>query len=378
MQQRILVWDIPTRVFHWLFAGSFAACWYVSESDQWLSFHTFFGYLMLGLIGFRLIWGIVGGHYARFTAFLYSPMAGLRYLEQALSGRGARHIGHNPAGSQAVYLLLTVGLATCLTGVFAHGGEEQHGALAGWFDTQTGETIKIAHYYVAILMLIVVIAHLAGVAMESWLHKENLARSMVTGIKEAPPGSAASQPNRGVGTALLLVVIAFGSWWFFYALRAPVAKLGYDDAKLGPHVAFVGPKLPDNAKWRDECGGCHLAFHPSLLPARSWRKMMDEQNKHFGTDLGLDDATKTAVLNFLVANAAENSDREAAYKIRRSIRAGEAPLRITETLYWVKKHQDISDAVWRSAKVKTKSNCAACHQDAEAGTFEDAAMEIPK
>lgn len=379
MDQRILVWDFPTRVFHWLFAISFAACWYVSESDQWLSFHTFFGYLMLGLIVFRLIWGMAGGHYARYTAFLYSPMAGLRYLRQALSGSGVRHIGHNPAGSQAVYLLLALGLAACLTGMFTQGGEEQHGAAAGWFGVSTGAIIKEAHGYIAILMLVVVIGHLAGVAMESRLHKENLARSMVTGIKEAPQGSAVSKPYRGVGMMLLAAVIAFGIWWFFYAWHEPVAKhLGYNGAKLGPHVAFVSPKLPDDAKWRDECGGCHLAFHPNLLPARSWQKLMDEQNKHFGTDLGLDDATKAAVLAFLVNNAAEKSSREAAFKINRSIKAGDTPLRITETPYWVNKHREISDAVWRSSKVKTKSNCAACHQDAEAGTFEDAAMTIPK
>ncbi|MBI3478955.1 MAG: cytochrome b/b6 domain-containing protein [Nitrosomonadales bacterium] len=379
MNQRVLVWDVPTRVFHWLFALSFAACWYVSESDLWLSFHTFFGYLMLGLIAFRLVWGFMGGHYTRFSEFLYSPLAGLRYLRQALSGSGARYIGHNPAGSQAVYLLLALGLVVGLTGMFAQGGEEQHGAVAGWLAVSTGIIFKEAHGYLAIVMLLVVIGHLAGVAMESWLHKENLPRSMVTGFKEAAQGSAVSKPHYGVGVALLAAAIAFGIWWFFYAWHEPVAKhLGYGGAQPGLHVAFVGPKLPDNAKWRDECGGCHLAFHPNLLPARSWQKLMDGQNKHFGTDLALDDATKAAVLAFLLNNAAEHSDREAAYKINRSIKASEAPLRITETPYWVKKHAEISDAIWRSPKVKTKSNCGACHEDAEAGTFEDAAMKIPK
>jgi len=376
----ILVWDVPTRVFHWLFATSFTAAWYISESDQWLSFHTFFGYLMLGLIGFRLIWGVVGGHYARFTAFLYGPKAGLSYLRQALSGFGTRYIGHNPAGSQAVYLLLALGLAVCLTGIFTQGGEEQQGAAAGWFGVTTGVMFKEAHGYIAILMLLVVIGHLAGVLMESRLHSENLARSMVTGIKEAPQGSTASKPYRGLGALLLAVVIVFGIWWFFYAWHEPAEKrFGHDDAKLeGPHVAFVGPKLADDAKWREECGSCHLAFHPNLLPVRSWQRMMAEQDKHFGTDLGLDEATSAAVLAFLVNNAAEKSNREAAFKINRSIKAEVTPLRITETPYWIAKHREIADSVWHSAKVKSKTNCAACHLDAEAGTFEDAAMEIPR
>jgi cytochrome b len=380
MSQRILVWDVPTRVFHWLFAISFAAAWYISESDQWLSFHTFFGYLMLGLIGFRLIWGITGGHYARFPAFLYSPMAGLRYLRQALSGSGARYIGHNPAGSQAIYLLLGLGIAVCLTGIFTQGGEEQHGAAARWFGVAAGMMFKETHGFIAILMLLVVIGHLAGVVMESRLHRENLARSMVTGIKEAPQGTEVSKPYRGAGALLLTMVVAFGLWWFFYAWHEPVEqRLGHGDAKLeGPHVAFVGPKLADNAKWREECGSCHLGFHPNLLPARSWKKLMAEQDKHFGTDLALDESTRVAVLEFLVNNAAERSDREAAFKINRSIKAEETPLRISETPYWINKHREIADPVWLSAKVKSKANCAACHLDAEAGTFEDAAMQLPR
>lgn len=380
MGKRILVWDVPTRVFHWLFAISFSAAWYISESDEWLSFHTFFGYLMLGLIGFRLIWGVVGGHYARFAAFLYSPAVGLSYLRQALSGRSARYVGHNPAGSQAVYLLLALGLAVCLTGMFAQGGEEQQGAVADWFSVAAGLAFREAHGYIAILMLLLVIGHLAGVVMESRLHKENLARSMVTGIKEAPQGSVASKPYRGAGAVLLMAAIAFGIWWFFYAWHEPVEqRLGYTEAHVEePHVAFVGPKLADDALWRDECGSCHLAFHPNLLPARSWQKMMAEQDKHFGTDLGLDEATGAAVLAFLVNNAAERSSREAAFKINRSIKAGDTPLRITETPYWIAKHREIADAMWRSAKVKSKANCAACHLDAEEGTFEDAAMELPR
>jgi len=378
--KRILIWDVPTRLFHWLFAISFAVAWLTSESDRWLSVHTFFGYLMLGLIGFRLIWGVAGGHYARFTSFLYSPMTGLAYLRQVLSGSGARYLGHNPAGSQAVYLLLALGLAVCITGLFTQGGEEQQGAVAGMVSVAVGRIIKEGHEITAILMLLMVFGHLAGVAVESWLHKENLPRSMVTGMKEAPEEAPASRHYRLIGALMLVAVTAFGGWWFFYALHQPIeARFGGKvDVQGIPHVAFVGAQLPDNPKWREECGGCHLAFHPNLLPARSWKKMMAEQDKHFGTDLALDKATSEELLAFMADNAAEKSGREAAVKINSSIKPEVTPLRITETPYWVKKHQDIAEADWRSVKVKSKVNCTACHLDAEAGTYEDAAMQIPR
>lgn len=379
--KRILVWDVPTRLFHWLFVASFAVAWLTSESDQWLSVHTFFGYLMLGLIGFRLIWGVAGGHYARFTSFLYSPKIGLAYLRQVLSGGGARYVGHNPAGSQAVYLLLALGLAVAITGLFTQGGEEQHGAVAGLVSFTVGNIFREAHEITAILMLLMVFGHLAGVAIESWLHKENLPLSMVTGIKDAPEDAPASESYRPTGTLMLVAVTAFGGWWFFYALHQPLEEQLGDQAavvKEVPHVAFVGTKLADNATWREECGGCHLAFHPSLLPARSWQKMMAEQGQHFGTDLALDDATSKELLAFMVSNAAEKNATEAAFKINHYIKPEAAPLRITETKYWLDKHRSIAESDWRLAKVKSKVNCAACHLDAEAGTFEDAAMHIPR
>mgnify|MGYP003471861413 CR=1 FL=1 len=100
---KILVWDLPTRLFHWLFAGAFAIAWLTSDSDSWLKLHVFAGYLMLGLLGFRLVWGFIGGRYARFASFRYGLKEGLTYLFQVLTGSAQRHIGHNPAGSWAVY-----------------------------------------------------------------------------------------------------------------------------------------------------------------------------------------------------------------------------------------------------------------------------------
>ena len=276
--KRILVWDIPTRLFHGLLATSFIVAWLSSESDEWLSVHTFFGYLMIGLIGFRLIWGIAGGHYARFASFKYGPLAGLAYLRQIASGHAPRHVGHNPAGSQAIYLLLALGLVVGLTGIFTLGGEEQQGAMAGLTNISIGRMFKEAHEITATLMLLIVIGHVAGVVVESWLHKENLPRSMVTGIKEAPLDAPASRSNGRVGVSLILAVAIFSGWWFAYALPQHLipGKAGND----APQVAFVGTQLPDDPKWREECDSCHLAFRPNLLPARSWRKLINEQNQH--------------------------------------------------------------------------------------------------
>jgi cytochrome b len=378
--QRILIWDVPTRLFHWALASSFVGAWFTSESDQWLGVHVFLGYLMLGLVGFRVIWGMVGSHYARFNSFWFGPKAALAYFREIMSGHAARYVGHNPAGSLAVYLLLFLTLLAGVTGVFSLGGEEQQGAVAGFLSTAQGQIFKKLHEFTAIVMLLLVLGHIAGVVLESLIHRENLARSMLTGTKLADAQTPVAQPNWPVAALLLVLMATFGGWWFFYALHAPLESLlgrpgGYFKA---PNVAFVGPKLADNAQWRDECGSCHLAFHPTLLPSRSWTRIMSEQQQHFGVDLALDVPTSAALLAFMIENSADQKQTEAARKIVQSLKPEFVPLRITETPYWINKHREISEADWRLPTVKSKVNCAACHQDAEAGTFEDAAMRIPR
>ena len=374
-----MIWDAPTRLFHWLLVVSFVIAWLTSGSDQWLSVHSFFGYLILGLIGFRVLWGFIGGHYARFASFAYGPRAGYAYLRSLLARGAARYIGHNPAGSQAIFLLLGLGIIVAVTGIFVQGGEEQQLVAAGVTEIAGGTIIKRVHEWAAYAMLAVVAGHLAGVAIDSWMTKENLPLSMVTGYKDAPLKTALTQRSWLAAGIMVVAVATFAIWWFLYALPAPVAKvLGVAAATTtGARVAFTSARLADNPTWREECGACHLAFHPNLLPERSWRALMAGQAAHFGSDLALDAETQSAILAFLVANAGENSPREAAYKIRRSIPTSDTPLRITQTPYWLAKHSEIDPAVWNRSDVKSKANCAACHLDAEAGLFEDSAMRIP-
>lgn len=362
---KTVVWDIPTRVFHWTLALSFAGAWVTSTSDEWLGIHVFLGYLVLAMVVFRVIWGFIGTHYARFAAFPFAPKAAINYLRDVLHHRAKRHIGHNPAGSLAIYGLLGLALAIGVTGILTLGGEEQHGIAAGWLSFEQGEMFKEFHEGLAVAMLLLVLGHVMGVVVESVLHRENLARSMVTGIKltdaddTATPVPAA-QSHTGLAVMMCVTMLGFGGWWFT------------------TQVPFVGAQLPDNAQWREECGSCHVPYYPALLPSRSWERVMAEQGTHFGTDLGLDAATSTAILGFLQTHSAEKHATEAGYKIDRSLQPHAVPLRITETPYWRKKHEDIQESTWKSAKVKSKANCDACHSDAKAGTFEDGAMQIPQ
>jgi len=380
--QRTLIWDLPTRLFHWTLASSFALAWLTSEGDRWRSIHVFLGYLILGLVVFRLIWGFVGSHFSRFASFWFGPKEALDYLKQVVSGHAPRHVGHNPTGSVAIYILLMLAVIVGLSGIVTLGGDEQQGVAAGWFTFAQVQVIKQVHDLGATLMLLVVFGHITGVVVESVLHKENLARAMVTGFKQAAVGTPEAQPRVAIAVLLLLAMVGFGGWWFYYAIDRQIDDKAWHvklESGIGeePHVKFVGKQLPDDKQWRDECGACHAVFYPALLPARSWQKMMTEQGQHFGTDLGFDATTTAAILKFLVDNAAEKHAVEAAFKIEQSIPKDATPLRVTETPYWINKHREIAATDWANPLVQSKSNCAACHSDADDGWFEDAAMHIP-
>src|SRR5512141_92868 len=114
--KRILVWDLPTRVFHWLLAVSFAGAFLTAESERYRDIHVLLGYTMLGLIAFRLVWGIIGSRYAQFRSFLFKPAEIAAYAVSMLKAKPTHYVGHNPAGSLSVFLLLALGIAVGISG----------------------------------------------------------------------------------------------------------------------------------------------------------------------------------------------------------------------------------------------------------------------
>lgn len=367
--QRIRVWDAPTRLFHWTFAAAFAAAWVSGDSDRLRDVHVFAGYLILALLAFRLIWGVAGSRHARFADFAFSWRSAYDYARAALARNAPRHIGHNPAGAWAIFAMLALAALVSVSGILVLGGEEQHGALSGWARFSTAGMVKEIHDGGASLWLLLIALHVAGVVWESILHRENLARAMVTGYKFGPAADGV-RSFRPLSALLFAAALAGFSYWYFD---------GYKDIAPGrTYLPFIGKALPQSASWNSECGSCHLAYHPTLLPARSWQALFAAQQRHFGEVLGLDGATTAELLGFATRNSADEGMTEASFKIRRSIPQAETPLRVTQTGYWKKKHEGIAQSAWRNPKVGAKANCMACHLDAERGTFEDAAMHIPR
>ncbi|WP_260291870.1 cytochrome b/b6 domain-containing protein [Sedimenticola hydrogenitrophicus] len=183
----IKVWDLPTRVFHWTLAGSFMIA-YLTE-DDFIALHTLAGYTIIGLILFRLVWGIVGPRHARFSDFAHPPGSVLAYLKQVIRFRAARYLGHNPAGGAMVFALLIALTLTIVSGLVTYGAEQAAGPLATLMSgvpDAIGKAAEEVHEFFANLTLLLVLFHLAGVLLASLQHGENLVRAMINGRKQAP------------------------------------------------------------------------------------------------------------------------------------------------------------------------------------------------
>lgn len=182
----VKVWDPLVRVFHWALVLAFFTA-YITEED-FLVIHTFAGYTVLGLILLRIVWGLIGSKHARFRDFIYSPEEIKGFFKETLLLKAKRYLGHNPAGGAMIILLLVSLLITTASGIAVYGAEEHAGPLASWF-TQShslwGDALEEIHEFFANFTLLLVFVHVAGVIIESVIHKENLVKSMIDGMKRS-------------------------------------------------------------------------------------------------------------------------------------------------------------------------------------------------
>lgn len=201
--EKILVWDLPTRIGHWLLVTAFIVSYLSGDSEEWRLIHVTAGYAMAGVLVFRLFWGMAGTRYARFKSFLFSPRQVFAYLGGLLKGKPVHWVGHNPAGSYAIYALILLGVAVVGSGwaVYADVG---------------GEWLEEAHDVLSYAMLGVVGVHVLGVLVSSRLHGENLVRSMVTGYKQGKAEEAITSIKKYwvillLGSAVLASLMSLGS-----------------------------------------------------------------------------------------------------------------------------------------------------------------------
>jgi cytochrome b len=194
---KILIWDLPTRLFHWLLAGSFIVAFAISnlvdDDSPVFAIHMLLGGVMALMVLLRVLWGVVGSRYARFGSFVFGPAEIMAYIKGTISGGGKAYIGHNPGSSVAIWAMLGLTLGMALTGIY----------MSSW------ESLKDVHEILAYSLLAVVITHVAGVIWHSYRHQENLTMSMVSGHKDSEPSAAISTMHPIIAVVFLVIT---GAW----------------------------------------------------------------------------------------------------------------------------------------------------------------------
>lgn len=182
---RVKLWDIGTRLFHWALVVCVGAAWYLGQfGPNVMTLHFYFGYAVIGLLVFRVVWGLVGPAPARFSHFLFGPRTTLRYMATLGKRTPSYWPGHNPVGALSVFAILAVLIVQTGTGLFADPDDYINvGPLANTVSSEANRTATFIHNRMAFAILALVILHIAAIAFYKRYKGENLVTPMITGWK---------------------------------------------------------------------------------------------------------------------------------------------------------------------------------------------------
>ena len=211
---RILVWDLPIRIFHWLLVLLVISLFVTGKlGGNWLEWHGRAGFSVLGLVTFRIIWGFVGSYHARFVNFVRGPKMISAYVKSLMRKDSTRHAGHTPLGALSVVTMLGVLLLQGLMGLFANDDLMLEGPYAKFVSKAVSDQLTTFHKLNADLILVLIGLHLAAIMFAYFVKKENLVAAMFAGNKMLPEAERGPMRPR--------------PFWLAWAIAACVASAIY-------------------------------------------------------------------------------------------------------------------------------------------------------
>ncbi|HEY0522873.1 MAG TPA: cytochrome b/b6 domain-containing protein [Stellaceae bacterium] len=219
--RRIIVWDLPVRVFHWAVVALIGFSWWAAEHDR-LDLHKLSGYAILTLVLFRVFWGVAGSATARFSSFVRGPREVLAYARHFFSREPSHWIGHNPMGALSVLGLLALLLVQTATGLCASDEDGlESGPLARLVGYDMSRTLSKVHGTTFTLIQVLVVLHVAVILFYAFYKREDLIGPMVRGsktISREKAAAGAAPPQAPLGLALVLLIAAAAAVWAIVAL----------------------------------------------------------------------------------------------------------------------------------------------------------------
>ncbi|WP_321469126.1 cytochrome b/b6 domain-containing protein [Halarcobacter sp.] len=363
------VWSFLGRISHWLLVISLFSCFITSFYEEMLTLHISIGIVVFGMLLMKIVWGVIGPKYARWSDFEFA-LKDLKYyfIEKIKNRYRTIQPGHNPASSWFAFLVTWFGIFCCISGFLLYGIQEGNGIFSFLNEDYISKSALIdsIHIFLSYLLLVMIFAHVSGVLIEQFYHKTNMVMAMVSGYKKAKGEDITTTYRMKLLGSLYIILVLLVALYAYFV----------------PENSFTKSKFKEisykelNYDFYFECSDCHNLFPPFLLPTTSWLELMNNQNNHFEEDLELDKSLVKKINSYLVKNSADKSTKESAYYLRKEINDSKS-YTITKTKYWKEIHKDIPKEVFENDIVEKKSNCVACHKGFEKGIIFDINITYP-
>ena len=358
------IWTFVNRFLHYFLILTFALSYFSADINALFAVHIVCGVLFGAGVILRVLWGFVGTKHSRFRDFQYRGI--LEYLASIL-GEKKHYIGHIPASSVAIILIFVLGFLVVLSGLLQYGAEQNGGIFSAFFfEYRKFYALEDLHSLVANVLLGVIGIHICGSLIDKFWSKSDAIDSMISGYKRT---------TKDESVALNLTQKRIFGFYLVFLLALFLYLLYPKNALLRPSTQDFFTQDSSKIAFREykqECGSCHIAYAPFLLPKVAWDSMMSDLENHFGDDASLEEDAHTAILGFLEKYS--SLDTKFSHKIARD----STILAISQTPYWEDAHRKLNPKIFKTEAIKSKANCQTCHKDAESGIFAKGAVDYKK
>ena len=229
MKKQYLIWDLPIRIFHWLLVVALAGAWYTSEQgSEMIDYHMQIGYFILGLVVFRIVWGIVGTKHAKFSQFFPTPSRIKDYFTSPDEKSENSTPGHNPLGSLAIFAMLALIALQAISGLFIDDDVFSSGPYYETVDKEIEKIMSFLHHNMFDALLYIIGLHLIAIGYYALRKKRNLVKPMITGKKDAESVSADDAiPHSKLILAVIVTILVGLFIYWLVVYNAPVAESYY-------------------------------------------------------------------------------------------------------------------------------------------------------
>ena len=355
----------PTRIFHLLLVVYVLVIYLISDENNLLPLHVSIGYGILVLTIFRIYFGFFGPKYSKFKDWSLSIKESFEFMLNFSNTKV--YISHNPLASFVILAIIINLFLVVVSGITVYGIQEGRGVLSFLNDTMFKEMkfFKDIHELLSNLLLGLIFIHISGVFVDRLLHKENKTLiSIFNGYKNVNAKSAILNNTQKFISIFLLCL----------AIIIPISTYNINTILTSSKYEPINYEKESDI-FVEECASCHILYPPHLLPQKAWNKMMDNLEEHFGDDASVDDSSNKIIRKYLLNNSSETSNKQASVYIMKEYMN---EIAISDTSYWKDIHKNINKKIFQSKKIRTKSNCKACHTNFENGLIENEDINIPK